>query len=582
MRAFLTRPPVTFRFAEFELDEGSGELRHRGTRISLQDKPLRVLAILLACAGEVVTREQLCGDLWPRDVYVDFDHGLNTAVRRLREVLGDTADCPRFVETLPRRGYRFIAPVERLVRSAAVRRTSVAVLPFLNLTSEPENAYLADGVTEDLITELAKIAALKVISRTSAMQFRAADRDVGAIARALRVDVIVEGSVRKTADRVRITTRIVDPRADEQLWAEDYDRKSTDILAVQKEVAQQVVAALAPDVSAARRATIGSLGTADVEAYHLYLRGRHCLFQFTEQGLRQAIEYCERACARDSAYALPYAAIAFTYMVLGIGHGAGNVPQREAQERSRAAIDRALAIDPCLGQAHGVDACLKFMFDFDWTGAERAFARAIELGPESAEVFDTYGLFLSALGRYDEALAAQRHAHDLDPLAPVVMSDMASTLLRAGRYDEAEAQARELIRLEPLFPMAHSTLAWAYIKKGLSAEGLRELEEAVRLSPGNTLFLAQMGQAYAMTGCPDNARQVLARLQALARERYVSPYHLAYIYTGLREFDTAIDCLERAVEERAGGVYGIRGSFLFTDLRREPRFLSLLKRMSLV
>jgi TolB-like protein/Flp pilus assembly protein TadD len=576
----LSRRPA-LRFGEFELDEVARELRRGGAPVPLQDQPFRVLTVLLASAGEVVTREQLRQDLWPDDVFVDFEHGLNTAVRRLREVLGDTADHPRFIETLPRRGYRFIAPVERIRREGRPQRIAVAVLPFRNLSPNQENAYFTDGITEDLITELAHVPALRVVSRTSAMRFRDPDRNVREVARALRVDLIVEGSVRKAGNRVRITARLIDPGTDEQLWAGDFDRLAADVLSTQKEVAVQVATALAPGLSADQTAAIGSVGTMDVDAYHLYLRGRHCLFQFTEQGLRQGIEYCERACARDASYALPHAAIAFAYMVLGIGHGAGTMPQKDARARARAAIDRALAIDPRLGQAHSVDACLRFMVDFDWDGADRAFRRAIELGPDSAETYDTYGLFLSSLRRFDEALLAQRHAHDLDPLAPVVMSDIATTLLRAGRYGEAEAQARDLIRLEPTFPMAHSTLAWAHIKNGRCAEGVRELAEAVRLSPDNTLFLGQLGQAYAVTGSPAKARDALADLQALARERYVSPYHLAYVYTGLREFETAIDHLEQAVDGRCGGVYGIGGSFLFTDLRAHPRFAALLTRMRL-
>jgi TolB-like protein/Flp pilus assembly protein TadD len=581
MLAPLTRRQARMRFGEFELDPETRELRRHGECVSLQEQPLRLLGVLLASAGQVVTREQLRAELWPDDVYVDFEHGLNTAVRRLRDVLGDAADHPRFVETLPRRGYRFIAPVERTASDHGTRRTAVAVLPFLNLTANPDNAYLADGVTEDLITELAHVPALKVVSRTSAMQFKGSDRNVREIARALRVDVIVEGSVRQTGDRLRITARLIDARTDEQLWAEDYDRHLADVLDLQKAVALSVTTALAPDLTSAERSRIGSPGTSDVEAYHLYLRGRHCMFQFTENGLRQGIEYFERAAARDPSYALPHAGIGFAYMVVGGGHGAGAMPLKDAYARSRAAIDRALRIDPRLGQAHGTDACLRFMGDFDWAGAERAFGQAFALGPESAETFDTYGLFVSALGRFDEALEAQRHAHDLDPLAPVVMSDIATTLLRTGRYAEAEAQARELVRLEPAFPLGHSTLGWAHIKQGRGAEGILELQAAVRLCPGNTLLVGQLGQAHGMTGSPDDAREVLASLQAAARERYVSPYHLAYVHTGLGEHGAAMDCLEQAVAERVGGVYGIKGSFLFTDLRGHPRFNALLRTMNL-
>lgn len=570
---------ATLRFGEFELSDG-GELSRAGARVPLQEQPLKVLAALLAAPGEVVSREQLRDELWPQGVHVDFEHGLNTAVRRLREALGDTADTPRFIATLARRGYRFVGRVERLPHAAG-RRRAVAVLPFLDLTGEAGQAYFCDGITEDIITALSRVRALKVISRTSAMQFRGAHRNLRDVAAALRAEMLVEGSVRRAGDRVRISARLVDGRTDVQLWAETYDREITDIFGIQQDVALQVADALALDVPLAERAQIRRPATRDVEAYRLYLQGRHCLLQFTEPGIRQGIDYFERAATRDGAYALPHAGIGFAYMTLGAGHGAGTLPPREALRRARAAIDQALAIDPLLGDAHGVDACLKFMYDFDWAGAGQAFRRAMDLGPESAETFDTYGLFLSSLGRYDEALAAQRHAHELDPLTPVVMSDIASTLLRAGRLDEALAQAEALIALEPGFPMAHSTRGWACILSGRAAEGLRSVEDAVRLSPGNTLFVGQLGQAYAATGAAEKAEGVLVRLEALARERYVSPYHLAYVHTGLGDADRAIDCLERAVEDGAGGVYGIGGSFLFTSLRTHPRFRALLRRMRL-
>jgi TolB-like protein/Tfp pilus assembly protein PilF len=461
------------------------------------------------------------------------------------------------------------------------RRTSIAVLPFANLTADAENAYFADGIAEDLLTELSKIAAFRVVSRTSSMQIRTRDRSVRDIARMLHANVVIEGSVRRACDRVRIAVRAVNADTDEQVWADTYDRRLEDIFAIQREVALQVASALAPGLSSAERALVGHPGTPDVEAYQLYLQGRHCLNRATEEGVHQAIEYFERAAVRDSSYAQPHSGIGFAYMFLGMGHGAGRIPQREAQARARKAIDRALAIDPLLVDARGVEACLKFMFEFDWEGAERAFRSAIQLAPDNAMTHAEYGLYLSSLERYDDALVEQRQAHDLDPLHPIFMSDIASTLLRAGRYDEALAQARALIALEPTFPMAHSTMGWAYVRKRQFEEGLHELNEAVSISPGNSLFLAQLGQAYAESGRADRAREVLEYLTDLGRERYVSPYHLAYVHTGLGDHEKAIDCLEQAVEERAGSVYGIRGSFLFRELRGHPRFVAILRRMNL-
>lgn len=581
----LNNPPrgdVAARFGPFALVTADGSLRlsRNGAHVPLQEQPLRLLDALLAAPGHVVTRDTLRNSLWPPGVHVDFEHGLNAAVRRLRRALGDTARTPRYVETLPRHGYRFLAPVERCGPAAPPRRLGVAVLPFRNLAPHADNGYFCDGITEDVITELSRVEALRVVSRTSVMQFRDGAYDLRQVARALRADLVVEGSVRRSGERVRIAVRLIDAHSEEQVWAAAYDRDVTDIFRIQRDVALQVLGAVIPDLPATTLAGIGRPGTSNVDAYRLYLLGRHCMFQFTEAGIRQGVDYFERSAALDPAYALPHAGLGFAYMILAGGHGEGSAPPGEALTLARRAIDRALALDPSLGQAHGVDACLKFMYAFDWAGAEEAFGRAIALGPATAETFDTYGLLCSALGRYDEALEAQRRAHDLDPLAPMIMSDIASTLLRAGRVEEALDQADALIRIAPAFPMGHSTRGFALVMSGRHDEGVRALQQAVRLS-GGTIFLAQLAHAYAVVGLPDQAKEILARLEALSRERYVSPYHLAYVHAGLGDAERAIDALTEAVEQRSGGVYGLAGSFLFTSLRDHPRFTALLRRMNL-
>lgn len=570
---------VRLQFGEFELDLAKECLTRGGEIVELQQQPLRLLISLVRSPGELVRREDLREELWPDGIHVDFEHGLNTAIRRLREVLGDTAGTPRFIETFPRRGYMFIAPVQSLSVQRE-GRTGVLVMPFLNLTSEPDGDHLTEGITEDLLTELSRIRTLKVLSRTSSMRFRNSGRTIREIARELQVDVVIEGSVRREGRRVRIAARVVDGRTEEQLWANVYERDLHSLFAIQRNVAQHIAAALAPQLSAADHELVGRAATRDVEAYELYLHGRHLLYRFTDDGFRHAIDYFERSAACDPAYARPHAAIGFAFMVLGMGHGAGRIPQQQAYSRARAAVDRALAVDPTLAEAHGVDACLKFMFEFDWLAAEKAFRTAMSYGPDSAEILDTFGLFLSSLGRYDEALAAQRKAHDLDPLAAVIMSDTATTLLRAGRDMEALELAKKLVLLEPDFPMGHSTLGWAYIRQGRHGDGLREIEKAVQLSPDNTLFLGQLGAAYAATGDEHQAKSILQCLESMGEERYVSPYHLSYVYAGLGDAERACDHLDRAIEERAGGVYGAGGSFLFENLRHHPRFIAALRKMN--
>ena len=462
----------------------------------------------------------------------------------------------------------------------APERTSVAVLPFRNLTADPDNAFIGDGVAEDLLTELSRIGTLKVVSRTSAMRFETRDQSVREIGKALHADVLIEGSVRRVGERVRIAARVVNVRKDEQLWADACEGDISAIFSIQKGLALHVSAALAPEMSAMERAGIGQPQTKDVEAYRLYRQGQHCLHRMTREGLQQAIDYFTRAAARDAGYAPPHAGIAFAYMVIGLGYGESRITMTEAVAKGRIAIDRALAIDPLQTEAHTIDACLKFMFDFDWRGGEHGFQTSLALSPEHALTLDAYGILLRSQERYDEALAVQQKAQELDPLVAVYASGVATTLLRAGRHGEALEEARALLRFEPSFPLANSTAGGAYVLMGRFDDGLHALEEAVRAAPGNTMLTAQLAQAYAMAGRVEKAREILRDLLAAASERYISPYHLAYIYTGLRQYDCAMDCLERAVDERASGVYGTRGSFLFADLKTHPRYIPLLKRMN--
>ena len=300
--------------------------------------------------------------------------------------------------------------------------------------------------------------------------------------------------------------------------------------------------------------------------------------RWTPETVAQGLRHLEQAVARDPGYALAYCTIALAYTEIGAGLVAIVTP-REAFERARAAVSRALELDPGLAEAHAMAGFLKTVSEYDWAGAEAAFRRAIELNPNSGDLYDTYGLMLSAIGRYDEALAAQRRAHELDPLSH--RHDAASTLVRAGRYEEALRLLGRIIELEPDFAFPYATRGWALLLSGRPDEGVASLEHALRLAPDSAMFLAQLGQAYAQVGRTVDARDVLRRLEARSRETYVAPYHLAYVYTGLGEVEMAMDLLERAYEERAGGIYGVKGSFLFASLREHPRFKALLERMNL-
>jgi eukaryotic-like serine/threonine-protein kinase len=460
----------------------------------------------------------------------------------------------------------------------APRLPSVAVLPFVNLSADPDNEFFTDGITEDVIAQLSKIGSLKVISRTSVMPFKNRERSLREIGVALDVATLLEGSVRRAGSRVRIVAQLIDAETDRHLWAETYDRDLTDIFAIQTDVALQIAGALEAKLSPEEEGRINKAPTDDVQAYQLYLMGRHCVARWTQEGVMQGIKHLEQAVARDPKYALAYSTIAYAYTDVGVGV-AGALPPEEAFQRAKAAVRRALEIDSGLAEAHAIQAHLRFVCDYDWAGAEAELKRAIELDPNSGDTYDIYGLLLSSLERYDEAVVMQRRAHEIDPLAHRM--DIATTHLRAGRYDEALRTITRVIENDPHLAVAHATLGWTHFLMGRQDQGIAALQRAVSLSPESTLYLAQLGQACAMAGRTEQARELLRQLEALSEQRYVSPYHLAYVYTGLGEHERAMDWLERAYEARAGGVFGVKGSFLFTPLRGHPRFQALLRKMNL-
>jgi serine/threonine-protein kinase len=355
------------------------------------------------------------------------------------------------------------ALVGRHVAAPAPRPPSVAVLPFLNLSPDPENEFFADGITEDVIAQLSKIRSLRVISRGSVMRFKRREQSLREIGVALDVATLVDGSVRRAGSRVRIVAQLLDADSDRHLWSETYDRDLTDIFAIQSDVALQIAAALETELTQEERTRIRREPTADVEAYQLYLLGRHELSRWTPESVAQGLRHLEQAVARDPGYALAYCTIALAYTEIAAGLVAIVTP-REAFERARAAVSRALELDPGLAEAHAMAGFLKTVSEYDWTGAEAAFRRAIELNPNSGDLYDTYGLMLSAMGRYDEALAAQRRAHELDPLSH--RHDAAPTLVRAGRYEEALRLLNRMVELEPDFAFPYATRGWALLLAG--------------------------------------------------------------------------------------------------------------------
>ncbi|MEP6572893.1 MAG: tetratricopeptide repeat protein [Gemmatimonadota bacterium] len=477
-----------------------------------------------------------------------------------------------------------VALAEQL-RTAAPRRplsaiggriSSVAVLPFLNLSANAENEYFADGITEDVIAQLSKIRALKVISRASIMPFKQRQKTLKEIGKSLGTSTLLDCSVRHVGDRVRIVATLIHAETDRHLWAETYDRDMTDIFSIQTDVALRIAAALEAALSPDEQERIRREPTKDVQAYHLFLQGRRWYIQYTPESFIRAIEYFDRAIARDSTFALAHAHVAMAYAELA---ESGTIAPEDAYRRAGESGAHALRLDPELGAAHCTIAYLKTVREFDWAGAEEAFERALELSPSNADAYDLYGRMCAGLGRYDKAIALTQRAAELDPLAHRV--DVATALLRAGRYDEAIVRSADAVDLDPGHDRARATLGWAYFLVGKQDEGLAELEEAVSVSRRNTLWLGQLGEAYGLAGNLPKAREILRELEERAQLVYVSPYHFAYVYTGLGEADRAIDLLERAVAKRTGPAYGIKGSFLFRPLHAHPRFQGVLRQLNL-
>jgi len=503
------------------------------------------------------------------------------SARRIRSAVPVAVDRALMKALSPHPGDRFPsvkAFAEALTSRAPIAPASrsVAILPFLNMSPDPENEYFADGITEDVITQVSKVRTLKVISRTSVMAFKQRDQSLKEIGTRLGASTLLEGSVRRAGDRVRIVAQLVDAETDRHLWAETYDRKLTDIFEIQADVALHIAAALKAELTDDESQRIGRKPTRDVHAYQLYLQGRHCFTRFTRDGMLKSIEYFEQALERDPGFAQAHVGIALACAELA---ETGTLGPEQLSARARNEAATALRLDPELAAAHSLAGYIACMWDFDWERAEREFGRALELNPSDADTHDYYGRMLSSLGRHDEAVIANRRAQELDPVTHA--RDLSTALLRAGRYDEALSEALRALELDSSSARAHATLGWAYLKKDMPDRGIAELQRAVELAPGYSQWLAQLGQALAEQGRREEALDALRRLEEMARESYVSPNHLAYVYTGLGDQEAALDCLEEAYRAGAGAIYGIKGSFLFTPLHSNPRFQALLAKMNL-
>jgi len=578
------------RFGNFEVDLAAGQLHKRGLRIGLREKSFQVLALLLERPGEVVTREQLQHRLWPVDVFVDFENNLNTAVARLREALGDSAEHPRFVETLPKHGYRFIAQVSECRSSdkrPSVAAARIAVLPFLNLSGDPAQEYFSDAMTDEIITELAGLApdALSVIARTTAMRYKGTHKDVARIAHELGVDYIVEGGVRRTGDRIALNVQLV--RVDNQthMFARRYQAELRDIFEIESSIARDIAAHINVQIAAATRAlqvvdaSDRRPPTQNLGAYDEYLQGRSHMGRVTPEAFAKARQHFEEAISRDPGFALGYDGLAEIYWYLAYF---GFMSPRDAFSTGVLYAIRALEIDNSLGETHALLGLYHKQLAYDWPEVEREMLRALELSPTSPIVRERYAFnFLMPHGRHREAVAELELALERDPLSISVRSHLGAVLLLWRRYDQATEQARRVLELEPRAYWGHALTGSCFRDQRIFDKAITAYRTAVELSGGASAMLGWLGLSLALGGEAAEARTLLERLHERAARTYVPPTSFAWIHLGLGETDTAFEWLERAVDARDQFIMPIKSYWFFDPIRSDPRFAALLRKMRL-
>ena len=559
------------RFGDYEADLSAGWLRKRGVNLKLRQQSFEILAMLLDHPGEIITRDEIRRRLWPEDVFVDFDNNLNSAVARLREALSDSAGQPRYIETLPKRGYRFVGS---LVKPAP--RPCLVVLPLADLTGDPSREYLSDAMTEEIITDLANVAPeqLAVIARTTAMHYKGSRKDVAQIGSELAVDYIVEGSVHQSEGRIGINVQLIRAKDQVHLWANRYDAEWRDILSVTGAVAEAIAAQIGATPRRAPRKT-----TADPEAYNLYMQGRDQMATLTAGGMAKAKEYFEAAMARDPKFALPYDGVAELFWYLGF---LGIMPPREASSTGVLAAMRALELDSTLAETHALLGWFRKELDFDWPEVHREMSRALDLNPASPVVRFRYAKGeLLPHGRVEEAIAEIEGALESDPLSMDMRHWLGISYWLGHQYDRAIEDARRVLEQDPDNIRFLFGIGLFYREKGMFAEAIKAHRRTVELSAGAPVMLGWLGLALAQSGNTAEAHALLKRLDAIARQAYVPPTSLALIYLGLGDMDNAFLWLDRAIDARDHMMTPIKTYPFLDPFRSDPRYLALLRKMKL-
>lgn len=568
------------RFGAFELDLASGELRRGESLLRIQPQPLKVLVLLAGRAGQLVTRDEIQKQVWAGETFVDFDQGLNYCIRQIRAALCDDADTPRFIETVPRRGYRFVADVVP-ISAPAGRRVMLAVLPFQDLSGNPEEEYFSDGLTEEMIAQLGRLnpQRLGVIARTSAMRYKHTEKGIEAIGRELGVSHVLEGSVRRAAGRIRVTAQLIQVSDQTHLWADSFDRPVGDILALQAEFAQAIAAPIDVQLTPRARHRIAAARAVHATAYDAYLKGRYFWKRRSREALQKSVHYFTTAIERDPDYAPAYAGLADVHLTqLDYNH----LSPRDAFALADRVLVDALRLDNTLAEPHTSLGHLR-LHQFRWAAAGQHFTHAIELnaGYETAHYY--YANLLAAFGRFDEALGEANRAIELDPVAVNARQNRMFILLLARRYEEAVAQAAEIIEMDPAYTALHYDLGRVHACRGdyqRAIESFRKVS-AKSESRGGATVLAAVGYAHARAGRRTEASAILKRLEALSSRDYVSSFDLALLHLALGHTDEAFAQLSRAHDHYSSHLPFLNVDARLDEIRTDPRFHALVERMNL-
>ena len=630
-----TQASAVRRFGAFEINLQAGELRKSGMRLRLSGQPFRVLAVLVERAGEVITREELQSKLWLSDTFVDFDHGLNNAIARIREVLDDSSETPRYVETIPRRGYRFIAPVadvRQVTESASSAESTVspapkiacpdapspsvvtaakrfpsrrlqmllggvavlgvaallfvvyrgrsakgwrgpaikslAVLPLNNLSGDPEQEYFADGMTEALIAELGKISAPRVISRQSVMQYKGSKKGLSEIARELNVDAVLEGTVERSGDRVRVLVRLDQVSPEGQLWSNQYNRDIRDLLRLQDEIARAVTDEIQVRLTPDERIHLASSRPVDPEAHDDFLQAQFLVNKRNERDLQAGITYFKKAIENDPAYARAYAGLAWA--LVNLAH-LGTHRTKDILPQARAAAGKALELDPSMDEAH-VSRAMVLLLEWNWFEAEKEHRLALTLAPNSWEAHRSYAWYSMNLGRFDEARAQIKYAEELDPVSPVSRSLLAYVDLLSGQTDLAIEEFKN--------SDWDLGLGFAYGVKKMYPDADAAFQRVASRWGREPVVVANLAWVYGLAGRKHDAQKLIDELNEVARHRYVAPALFMNAYLGLGYKETALTWMERGIEEHDPGLIGSRVYPILDPLRSEPRFQALVRRMN--